>query len=412
MKDPWKLKVALVHHWLVTMRGGEKVLEALMEVYPHADLFTLVCDRRKLSSAFNRARIKTSFLQRLPRAARWYPAYLPLFPLATERLDLTGYDLVISSDAATMKGVRTAAHAHHICYCHTPMRYVWEGYETYYRSAGIAGRMFLGGVRNFMRRWDFCAAQRVTQFVANSQNVADRIRRCYGRESAVIYPPVDTARFAPPPSSTRREDYFLVISQLVPYKRVNLAVEAFNRCGKPLVVIGDGPEHRKLQRRAKSNVRFLGFQPDEVVRQSMQSCRALVFPGEEDFGIVMAEAQACATPVIALARGGANEIVTDGATGILFEEQTADSLLNGLRRFERLQFNSDLARNSALRFSRPRFGREIGEFVQKIVTDQQRRSGTVSPGANSADVTCLPTESEAGAVGAFRSLGEGDARAT
>jgi glycosyltransferase involved in cell wall biosynthesis len=377
MNDPSRLKTALVHHWLVTMRGGEKVLEALLDVFPHADLFTLVCDRRGLSSAFDRARIHTSFLQRLPRPARWYPAYLPLFPMATERLDLTGYDLVISSDAATMKGVRVAPPAHHICYCHTPMRYVWEGYEAYHRTVGFAGRLVLRGIRNFMRRWDFRAAQRVTYFLANSRNVADRIRRSYLRESSVIYPPVDTEYFVPPPPTRKREGFFLVASQLVPYKRVDLAVEAFNRCGKPLVVIGDGPERRRIQGQANSNVRFLGFQSDEVVLRAMQNCRALVFPGEEDFGIVMAEAQACATPVIALGRGGAKEIVTDGATGILFEEQTADSLLNGIGRAQLAQFDPKRIRSSALRFGRARFKREIQSFVGEALC---RRRGRIEEG--------------------------------
>ena len=367
-------KTALVHHWLVTMRGGEKVLEALVELFPHADLFTLVCDRRSLSFGFDHARLHTSFLQRLPHPARWYPYYLPLFPAATERLDLSGYDLIISSDAATMKGVRGDRGATHICYCHTPMRYVWDGYESYRQFGGVLAGLALPILRGPLRRWDFRAAQRVTHFLANSRNVANRIRRCYLRESSVIYPPVNTEYFVPPPPTQRRQDFFLVVSQLVAYKRVDIAVQAFNRCGRPLIVIGDGPERRSLQRQANSNVQFLGFQPDEVVLRAMQECQALVFPGEEDFGMVMAEAQACGTPVIAFARGGANEIVADGATGILFEEQTADSLLYSIGRADRAQFDPKRTRGSVLRFSRARFRREIQSFVGEVLC---RRRGSI-----------------------------------
>lgn len=359
-------RVALAHHWLVTMRGGERVLEALGELFPSADIFTLVCDYARMQSAFGGHHIHTSFLQRLPRATRWYPRFLPLFPMATERLDLRGYPLVITSDAATMKGVRTDPGAIQICYCHTPMRYVWSGFETYYRSAGLLTRLVFPPVAAWLRRWDYQAAQRVTHFVANSQTVAERIRHYYHRESTVIYPPVDTDYFKPALSSEKREDFFLAVSQLVPYKRIDLAIEAFNRNGRQLVVIGEGPERAKLQRRARGNVRLLGAQPRATLRQAMQRARALVFPGEEDFGIVMAEAQACGTPVIAFGRGGASEIVTDGATGILFPQQTAASLEAGLKRFDVEGFVSAAIRESALRFSAERFMREFAELAARV----------------------------------------------
>jgi glycosyltransferase involved in cell wall biosynthesis len=295
--------------------------------------------------------------------------------MATERLDLSGYDLIISSDAATMKGVRPAPDATHICYCHTPMRYVWEGFDTYYRFGGPLTRLALPLLRDSLRNWDSRAAQCVTHFVANSRNVADRIRRCYDRESTVIYPPVDTEYFSPRSSGRMHESYFLVVSQLVPYKRVDLVVEAFNQCGRPLVVVGEGPGRRKIERRANSNVRFLGYQPDEVVLKAMQSCRALVFPGEEDLGIVMAEAHACGTPVVAFARGGASEIVTDGVTGILFEEQSVESLLKGLSRFECSQFDPDTIRASALRFTREKFARDISSLVRHATGSRRSHSG-------------------------------------
>lgn len=372
-----RLKTALVHHWLVTRRGGERVLEGLAELFPHADLFTLVADRERMPDALRDRRLVTSFLQRLPRPTRLYPYYLPLFPLATERLNLSGYELVITSDAATVKGVRADPAATHICYCHTPMRYVWSAYEDYARAAAPLARLAFAPLAQWLRRWDRRAAQRVTHFVANSRNVSARIRRYYGRESAVVYPPVDTERFVPgAPSSA---DFFLVVSQLVPYKRVDVAVEAFNRSGKPLVVIGEGSEGAKLQRAARANVRFLGAQPDAAVVCALQTCRALVFPGEEDFGIVMAEAQACGKPVIALGRGGALEIVSDPATGLFFEEPTADALLAALEHFETLRFDPATLRASALGFSRDRFGRDFSDFVRSILSSRLEEPTLVAP---------------------------------
>jgi len=354
-------KTALVHHWLVTMRGGERVLEALAELFPSADLFTLVCDRSRISAELGRRRIHTSLLQGFPKSTEWYRYYLPLFPLATERLDLSGYDLIISSDAATVKGVRGSVGATHICYCHTPMRYVWNGYETYYRAASPLTRWALSAVRGSMCRWDYDAAQRVTHFVANSRNVQRRIRDCYGRESAVVYPPVDTDLYQL--STEREKDFFLVVSQLVPYKRVDLLIEAFNQCGRPLTIIGDGPERRRLERLARSNIRFLGSQPQSAVLVAMQQCKAFVFAGEEDFGIVMAEAQACGTPVVALGRGGAAEIVEPGVSGILFDDESVESLLDGLDRLDHFHFNPEEIRKSSLRFGRQRFLREFSNVV-------------------------------------------------
>jgi len=362
------MKIALVHHWLVAQRGGERVFDALLELFPTADVFTLVYDAEAASSALRQRRVRTSFLQRWPRATRWYPFYLPLFPRATESLDLSGHDLIVSSDAATVKGVRARPGAVHICYCHTPMRYVWSGYETYRRMAGPLGRVLLSAFAERLRRWDFEAAQRVTHFVANSQNVAARIRRYYARESTVIYPPVDTEFFVPGPAGQEAGDYFLVASQLVPYKRIDVIVEAFNRCGLPLVVNGEGRDRARFERSARSNIRFLGPQPGVALRQCMQEARAFVFAGEEDFGIVMAEALACGTPVIAYGCGGATEIVEDGRTGILFEEQTPDSLIQALMKLERMTLQSDELRASALRFERARFDRQFSALVDQVIS--------------------------------------------
>jgi glycosyltransferase involved in cell wall biosynthesis len=360
------LKTALVHHWLVTVRGGEKVFAELAGLFPDADLLTLVCQHASVKPLFGERPVRTSLLQFLPRAAAWYPYYLPLFPLATERLDLSGYSVVITSDAATVKGVRTDPGALHICYCHTPMRYVWSGYESYYRATGPLGRLLYPAVSDRLRRWDFRAAQNVTHFISSSRNVSRRIRRYYDRESTVIYPPVDTEYFQPA-STGSPEQFFLAVSSQVPYKRLDLAIEVFNRNGKPLVVIGDGPERHRLRRHAGPNIRFLGSQPASTLRQAMQCCRALVFPGEEDFGIVMVEAQACGRPVVAFARGGACEIVSDGITGILFEKQEADSLYDAIERFEKIRFDPAVIRASALRFAVKRFRHEFSQFVAQAV---------------------------------------------
>jgi glycosyltransferase involved in cell wall biosynthesis len=360
-----EVRTALVHHWLVATRGGERVFEAIAQLFPSADLFTLVCDKSRMPQSLSARRVRSSFLQYLPRATQWYRYYLPLFPVATERLDLAGYDLIVSSDAATVKGVRSGK-AMHICYCHTPMRYVWNGYETYRRMAGPVSRYALGAFRQSLCRWDYEAAQRVTLFVANSRNVQKRIRECYGRDSDVIYPPVDIDRFSIGPEEKRSEDCFLVVSPLVSYKRVDLLVDAFNKCRRNLLVIGDGPEREKLESRAGSTVRFLGAQSDAGVVEAMQRCRAFVFAGEEDFGIVMAEAQACGKPVIAFGRGGAAEIVIPSRTGVLFEEQSIDSLIDALDQFDRKSFDPLAIRGSSLRFGRERFLREFGELAGRI----------------------------------------------
>ncbi len=360
------MRVALVHHWLVTMRGGERVLESLAGLFPSADLFTLVCDRGILPSTLNRLRIRCSFLQRLPRATRWYRYYLPLFPFATRQLDLRGYDLVITSDAAMMKGIRTDASATHICYCHTPMRCLWGGYETYRQSAGWVTRFALSAVRNRLCHWDYDAAERVDYFIANSENVKNRIRNFYSRDSIVIYPPVDGRRFVIGPRPIR-ENFFLVASQLVPYKRIDLVVKAFNMCKRPLVIIGDGPERSKLERQAAGNIRFEGSLPQAEVIKAMQRSKAFVFGGEEDFGIVMAEAQACGTPVVALGKGGALEIVEDNVTGVLFKEESVDSLLQALDCVDKMSFDPKLVRASALRFTDQHFRDEFSAVVRHIL---------------------------------------------
>jgi len=352
------------------MRGGERVLESLAELFPSADLFTLVCDQAILPSTLNRLRIRCSFLQGFPCATRWYRYYLPLFPFATRQLDLRGYDLVITSDAAMMKGIRTDASATHVCYCHTPMRCLWSGNEVHRQAAGRVTRFALSAIRNRLCHWDYEAAQRVDHFVANSENVKDRIRKFYGRESTLVYPPVDTQRFVIGPR-TVRENFFLVVSQLVPYKRIDLVVEAFTKCKRPMVIIGDGPERSKLERRAGRNIRFEGSLPQAEVVKAMQRCKAFVFAGEEDFGIVMAEAQACGTPVVALGKGGALEIVEDNLTGVVFNEESVNSLLAALDRLDNTSFDAEVVRASALRFTRQRFEDNFSSLIRQVVLHEE-----------------------------------------
>ncbi|HEX5413009.1 MAG TPA: glycosyltransferase [Terriglobia bacterium] len=368
------MRVALVHHWLVTMRGGERVLEALAEMFPSADIFTLVCDRKMLPSSLSRLRIQTSLLQRLPRSTRWYPYYLPLFPFATRQLDLTGYDLVVSSDAAVIKGIRIDDGATHICYCHSPMRCLWSGYEVYRQAAHPVVRFALSAVRDHLCRWDYEAAQGVDFFVANSENVKARIERFYGRASVVIHPPVDTRHFVIDSRQEQRDDFFLVVSQLVAYKRIDLVIDAFTRCKRPLLIIGDGPERQKLERRAGKYIHFAGSLPQRKVIEAMQRCKAFVFAGEEDFGIVMAEAQACGTPVVALGKGGALEIVEDNLSGILFNEESVDSLMEALDRFDRASFDPRPVRASAMRFTRQRFLDELSTLIHRCALDEESDS--------------------------------------
>ncbi len=365
------MKVALVHDWLVTLAGAEKVLEALYELYP-AHVFTLVADKKGLEgSPLADARINTSFIQGLPWAKRLYRNYLALFPLAVEQFDLSGYDVVISVSTCAAKGVLTRADQLHVCYCCTPVRYAWDLYHQYLNETGL--KRGLKGklarlVLHYIRMWDSTTANRVDCFVTLSHYVSRRIRKTYGRESTVIYPPVDVDGFQP---RADKEDFYLAASRMVPYKRMDLIAKAFsNMPGRKLVVIGDGPELEKVKSRAASNVEVLGYQPFEVLRDYMQRAKAFVFAAEEDFGIVPVEAQACGTPVIAYGRGGARETVIDGETGIFFHEQTPEAIAEAIGRFEQHGdgFDPETMRKNAERFSKKRFQEEFRGLVEKLVS--------------------------------------------
>lgn len=379
------MRIALVHDWLLGYRGGERVLAELCRLFPQADLFTLFYRRGSTGPIIEQRRIRKSWLGYLPMVERYYRWLLPLFPLAVRTLRVGGYDLVISSSHAVAKAAAISPKAVHICYCHTPMRYVWHLRREYFPETAIgwgrgAGdpRCWLGQVResllDWLQAWDRRTADHVDYFLANSRTVQQRIRECYRRESHVIYPPVDTDFYRP--ARVPRREYYLVVSALVPYKRVDLAVRACTQLHRPLLVIGRGSEERRLRQLAGNDVRFAGWLPDASVRDHLQRCRALIFPGEEDFGLVPVEAQACGTPVIALAKGGATETVlpperSPRPTGVWFPEACVESLTDAILRFERESrlFHPEACRQNALRFDRAIFRREIVAFVRRVMPD-------------------------------------------
>lgn len=367
------MKVAIVHYWAVSMRGGEKILEAVCELYPDADLFTHVHREARLSPAIRRHRIRNTFISRLPWGRAHYQAYLPLMPLALEQLDLTAYDLVISIESGPAKGVIPSPTATHVCICCSPMRYVWDLHHEYLRRLPAIARLLAAPMLHYLRIWDVTTASRVDRFVAISRHVQNRIRKYYGRDSSVVVPPVDTDAFD---VGDARGDFYLVAGQLVGYKRADLAIEACNRLGRRLLVIGEGGEFKRLARMAGPTVTMLGWQPFDAMREKMRTCRALLFPGEEDFGIVPVEAMASGRPVIAYGRGGATETVIDGRTGVLFDEQTADGCVQAILRFERSEQDFDPAaiRRHAKGFSRDVFAKAIQGEIDAALKDRSTGS--------------------------------------
>ena len=364
-------RVALVHDWLDTWRGGENVLAEMLRIYPQADLFALVdflpdAVRQRLQGR----RAVTSFLQRLPGARRHFRACLPLFPRAVESLDISGYDTVLSSSHAVAKGVRTRPDQLHICYCHTPMRYAWDLREQYLEASGLAAGPRGAIARRMLdrlREWDRGASDRVSAFVANSEFIRARIKRCYGRDSTVIAPPVDTDFFTP--GGVRGDDY-VTASRWVPYKRVDLIVSAFRELPeRRLVVVGDGPDAARVRAAAGPNIEFVGEVARERLRELLRGARAFLFAAEEDFGILPLEAQAVGTPVIAFGRGGVLETVRGlddrAPTGVFFVEQTPAAIANAVRRFEAdaPRIRPEACRTNAERFSAERFRREFAAFV-------------------------------------------------
>lgn len=386
--------VALIHDWLTGMRGGERCLESFCELFPSADIFTLLHVPGSVSKTIEERRIRTSVIQSLPCAATRYRYYLPLFPWAIEQFTLDGYDLILSSSHCVAKGIKPPPQALHIAYLYTPMRYIWDMQDAYVASGrmGPVSRLILPAIAERLRRWDIAVNARVDHFIAISYYVADRIRRHYGREAVVIYPPVETARFH---IAERTDDYYLVAGAFAPYKRVDLAIEACNRLRRRLVIVGEGQEGRCLRRMAGPTIEFLGWRSDREVADLLSRCRALVFPGEEDFGILPVEAMACGRPVIAYGKGGVTETViplnsverrasnvalgiptpnVGTPTGVFFYDQTVDALVQAVDLFERSsdRFDPETLRASALAFDRSVFEKRIASYIGERFEEWKR----------------------------------------
>jgi glycosyltransferase involved in cell wall biosynthesis len=354
-------RVAIIHDWLNGMRGGEKVLEEILALWPDADIFTLFYDPEAVSPLIRSKKVYTSGLNRNPWIKKHYQYFLPWFPRHIEAFDLNAYSLVISSSHCVAKGAIPAPDALHVSYIHSPMRYAWDQYHSYFSRVGFWRRKIIQREISRLRNWDVGSSARVDHFVANSSYVARRIEKYYRRQATVIHPPVDTDFFQPAPRPSR--DYFLLVSALVPYKNADLVVEAFKGSGERLVVVGQGIERKNLLKTAGPETEFLPFVGAEKLRELYQNARALVFAGVEDFGIAFAESQACATPVIALDRGGARDIVADRVSGVLYSEATAAGLKKAVGDFSRLDLSGAAIRKNSLRFSAPRFRAELLEFI-------------------------------------------------
>lgn len=381
------MRIAIVHDWLTGMRGGEKVLETFCELFPESDIFTLIHVDGSVSKIIESRHIQTSFLQKLPFMKNHYRFFLPLFPLAIESFTLKDYDIVLSSSHCVAKGVLTSPSTVHICYCHTPMRYVWDYYATYFgtEDSGLISKFLMPVIAHYLRVWDVISSNRVDHFLANSYNVANRIKKYYKRAARVIHPPVDCS-FYTPLDTYREGDYYLIVSAFAPYKRLDIAVEAFERMGLPLIIVGGGQEEERIKNIAKKYVRCVGWQSNELLRKYYRECRALIFPGEEDFGIVPLEAQACGRPVIAFARGGVLETVQgiyhglepkigmmrkrpEAPTGVFFTEQKIESLIEAVKFFENNKnlFHSSLIRKHAEGFDRLLFKEKIKQYMERFL---------------------------------------------
>lgn len=381
------MRIALVHEWLVSMRGGEKVFLEICRLFPGADVFTLVHNPGHVAAEIEAHRIYTSFLQKIPGSVKHYPKLLPLFPTAIEAFDLTPYDLVVSSSHCVAKGVITRPDAVHVAYVHSPMRYIWDLHFSYFpqREGSVLKRALYRSVATYLRMWDVAANQRVDAMIANSQFVARRIWKYYRRKSRVAHPPVEVEQFSVSPQV---DDYYLAFSSLVPYKRLDLAIEAFNRLRLPLKIIGGGPERAALEKKAGSTIEFLEWLPDAEMRRVLARARALIFPGVEDFGIIPVEANACGVPVIAFGAGGVLDTIIPldernreqrQPTGLFFAEQSAAAIIAAVERFEQQQNffkNRQAIRHAAFRFQPAVFRRKVAMYV----TAAARRHGlNVSP---------------------------------
>lgn len=364
------MKLALVHDYLNQLGGAERVVAALHEIFPEAPIYTSICDARRLPEIFQEMEIKTSFMQYFPWVSLLFRYYLLFYPLAFESFDLSEYEVILSSSSAWAKGIKKRADQLHICYCHNPMRFVWR-YEDYIKQEPVPAfvKSFLPLLLEPIKKWDLQTTAKVDYFIANSRTVAERIKRIYQRESVIINPPVDCSFFQP---SDQDQDYFLVVSRLSPYKRIDLVIEAFKRLDLPLKIIGEGPARKRLEATAGENTEFVGKVGDAKLRSYLAGCRALVFPGEEDFGIVPLEAMACGRPVIAFKAGGAVETVVEGETGIFFDAQTVASLIKAVEKFQFMLFNKIIIREHAKKFDKEIFKLRIRDFVRERLSQKKQ----------------------------------------
>ena len=358
------LKVALIHDWLTGQRGGEKVLEVLCEIFPEAPIFTLFHFPGTQIKSIEERDIHTSFLQRMPFLRKKYRSYLPMFPVAVELFDLQDFDMIVSSSHCVAKGVIPRPDALHVCYIHSPVRYAWNQYFSYFspKKLGFFSRKLIPFSIHKLRLWDESSSHRVDHFIANSKTTAQRVQKYYRRQSDVIHPPVDSDFFRP---TEKQEDYFLIVSALVPYKKIDLAIQTFNQNGKVLKILGHGPEYKRLKKMSKTNIQFLGSTDEETLLKTYQQAKALIMPGEEDFGINALEAQACGIPVVSYARGGALETVISGETGVFFSDLSVNSLLGALDKLETITFNKEILRAHALNFSREKFKENLNAFLRE-----------------------------------------------
>ena len=393
--------VMITHHWMFKMRGGEKVLEQLCKVFPKAGIACLTYERQHLSPALQSRSISASILQRLRLARRFYKELLPLHPFAISKMKIPAETkLVVASDASMIKGIPVPEDCLLVCYCHSPPRYLWEMSDVYASKTaglGLLAKYVFKCVIPFCKRFDWRASRRVDLFIANSDFVSRRIRRCYDRPSVVVHPPVDVSDFD---ATRKRSDFYLVVSELVSYKRIDLAIEAFNDSGLPLVIIGDGPERKKLEAMASDNIKFLGRQPFDVLKEHYETCRGFIFPGVEDFGITPLEAQAAGAPVVALGIGGALETVKDRETGVFFESQTAASLNDAIEQLQTLYdlHESDLAKqcvSNAARFGAERFRQQTTRAIENLIASRAAAGQEVKQSTAKQGFDQLPQDATA-----------------
>lgn len=358
------MKIALVHDYLVQYGGAERVLECFSELFPYAPIYTLVYDKDAMHGIFKEKDIRTSYLQKIPFASKQHRLFPPLMPSAIEQFDFSKYDIVLSDSASYAKGIITGPETLHICYMHTPMRYAWDDCQKYTADFGFPSvvKKIVPFMMNYIRLWDKLSAERVDKFIANSDFVAKRIKKYYGKDSIVINPPVSIDKFS---ASEKQKDYFLMVGRLIAYKRHDIAIKAFNKLGLKLKIIGRGPEMKRLKKMAKSNIEFLGRVPDKEMAEYYSECQAFIFPQEEDFGIVAIEAFASGRPIIAFQGGDIAENMEEGKTGIFFDKQTPEDIIQAVKKFKNMQFDKNYIRSKSLRFDKEIFKGKIKEYIER-----------------------------------------------